>query len=87
MERIDRVKRVVELNCGEVIDPDHDVRVDAVGGQENVLFEVHCEPGDVSLIIGRNGKNIEAIRTIVRSSCRGTAVRTAVEVVNSRAKG
>jgi uncharacterized protein len=87
MERIDRLKRVVELNCREVIDEAHVVTVEAVGGQENVVFEVHCNPEDVGLIIGRHGKNIDAIRTLVRSACRGAALRTAVEVINSRVKG
>jgi len=38
----------------------------------------------LGLVIGRNGRNIEAIRTLVRSACRGANVRTSVEVTNSR---
>jgi predicted RNA-binding protein YlqC (UPF0109 family) len=84
MDLIERLKQLVAENCQAVIDDDHDLAVQAVGGEENVVFEIFCEPGDVGLIIGRNGKNIEAIRTLVRSACRGATIRTAVEVVNSR---
>jgi predicted RNA-binding protein YlqC (UPF0109 family) len=74
----------VECNCREVIDPDHEVTVESVGGAENLLFEISCLPDDVGLIIGANGRNIEAIRTLVHSACRGASVRTAVEVTNLR---
>ena len=81
---IARLKHVVEFNCGEVIDPDHTVTVECIGGAENLLFEISCIQADVGLIIGRNGRNIEAIRTLVRSACRGANIRTSVEVTNSR---
>jgi predicted RNA-binding protein YlqC (UPF0109 family) len=74
----------VEFTCREVIDPDHEVTVESIGGAENLLFEITCLPDDVGLIIGRNGRNIEAIRTVVHSACRGASVRTTVEVTNSR---
>jgi len=84
MEIISRLQKLVEDNCRAVIDDDHDLAVSVIGGQENILFEIHCSQEDVGLIIGRNGRNIEAVRTVVRSACRGANVRTAVEVVNSR---
>ena len=83
-ELIYRLRGVVEFNCREVIDPDHSLHVDCVGGAENLLFEITCSQEDVGLIIGRQGRNIEAIRTLVKSACRGAAVRTSVEVTNSR---
>jgi hypothetical protein len=53
---IDRLTRVVECNCREVIDNAHPVTVEAVSGQENLIFEVYCEPGDEGLIIGAPGR-------------------------------
>lgn len=81
---IKRLQHLVETNCRAVIDEGHDVEVEAIVGAENILFEIHCEPSDVGLIIGSRGKNIEAIRTIVRSGTRGAPIRTAVEVLHSR---
>jgi uncharacterized protein len=83
-ELIQRLKKVVEFNCQEVIDPDHTVSVECVGGAENLLFEISCAQEDVGLIIGRQGRNIESIRTLVKSACRGASVRTEVEVLKSR---
>lgn len=81
---IARLTRVVEFNCQEVIDENHSVTVECIGGAENLLFEISCDQSDVGLVIGRNGRNIEAIRTLVRSACRGANVRTSVEVTHSR---
>ena len=84
MEMKERLKNIVIDTCMAIIDENHDVNVNVIGGQENILFEIHCKQEDVGLVIGRNGRNIEAIRTIVRSACRGAPIRTSVEVINSR---
>ncbi len=49
---IDRLTRVVECTCREVINSGHPLSVEAVGGQEKLVFEVDCEPSDEGLIIG-----------------------------------
>jgi predicted RNA-binding protein YlqC (UPF0109 family) len=81
---IERLRCLVEANCRAIVDDEHPIHVEAIGGAENLLFEVQCDPGDVGLLIGRNGRNIEAIRTLVRSACRGQPIRTSVEVLHSR---
>jgi len=81
---VERLKKLVLENCQAVIDENHPLTVESVGGSENIIFEVHCDKDDVGLVIGRNGKNVEAIRTLVRAACRGAALRTSVEICNSR---
>lgn len=81
---IERLRTLVETNCREILDEDHLLCVDAVGGSENVVFEVHCDKADIGLIIGKNGCNIEALRTVVLAARRGVKIRTTVEVLNSR---
>ena len=81
---IERLANLAAYTCRAIIDDGHAISVKAAEGEENVVFEVTCEPGDVGLIIGSKGRNIEAIRTLVRSACRGETLRTAVEVTKSR---
>ena len=50
--RIDRLTRVFECHGREVIDTDHPVPVGAVGGQETLVCDVDCQPGDEGLILG-----------------------------------
>lgn len=83
-DTIKRLKGLVEVACRSMIDDDHPLNVEVIGGAENILLEIRCDKSDVGLLIGRNGRNIEAIRTLVRSACRGEPIRTAVEVLHSR---
>ena len=79
-----RPQNLVETNVRALIDDHHDFAITVVEGQEHVIFEIRCRKEDVGLIIGRQGKNIEAIRTLVKSACRGVNLNTTVEVVNSK---
>jgi hypothetical protein len=52
MERIERLRTLAEGNGREAIDGTHPLSVEAVGGQEPLIIEVCCEPGDMGLITG-----------------------------------
>jgi len=56
MNITERFRTPVADTCREVIDADHPPSVEAVGGRENLLFEVHCSPGDAGLILGAPGR-------------------------------
>jgi hypothetical protein len=52
MERLERLTRVVECHCREVINEAHPLPVEAVGGQEHLVCEGDCQPDHEGLIIG-----------------------------------
>jgi hypothetical protein len=52
MKLTSQFHKLLEDTCQEVLDDDHPVPVDAVGNQENRVFDVSCEPEDESLILG-----------------------------------
>jgi hypothetical protein len=56
MKLTNRLQILVEDTCRAVIDDEHPGTVEAVGGQENRVFEVACEPGDEGLILGAPGR-------------------------------
>jgi predicted RNA-binding protein YlqC (UPF0109 family) len=70
-ELIERLRKLVEYNCREVIDDGHSVQVEAVGGAENLLFEIRCD--DAGLMIGRGGKTIIGLLALVRGACRAVS--------------
>ena len=49
-----------------VVQPDQ-VQVIENEGEETLIFEVKVAPEDMGRVIGKKGKNIEALRTIVLS--------------------
>ena len=38
-----------------------------VSGEETTFFELRCAPEDVGTVIGKNGKTISAIRTVLNA--------------------
>ena len=52
MDLTERVRQWVQSTCQQVIDDDHPLQVDTVGGQEHRVFEGHCLPEDIGLRIG-----------------------------------
>ena len=79
------LQHLVETNVLALIDDHHELAITALQGQEHVIFEIRCHQDAVGLVIGRKGKNIEAIRTLVKSACRGVNLHTSVGVVNTKA--
>lgn len=53
-----------------VEDPDA-LQTSANRGGRNVRIEIRCAPGDAGRIIGRNGRIINAIRTLARAAADG----------------
>jgi hypothetical protein len=56
MKLTNRLQTRVEDTCRVVIDVEHPVPVEAVGGQEHRGFEGSGQPGDEGLILGAPGR-------------------------------
>jgi predicted RNA-binding protein YlqC (UPF0109 family) len=63
-----------------VAKPD-DVRVALVEGERTTRVEVNLAPEDVGKVIGRGGRNIDAIRAVVRAAALKNHDRVMVEIV------
>jgi hypothetical protein len=59
------MKELVEAIAKALVDyPDH-VQVRAIEGEEVTIFELRVDPSDLGKVIGRQGRNVNAIRTIL----------------------
>lgn len=65
---------------GLVDEPDA-VRVERVEEGDLVLLRLHVGPGDVGKVIGRQGRVVRALRTIVRAASARDDRRTVLEIV------
>jgi predicted RNA-binding protein YlqC (UPF0109 family) len=65
---------------GLVDEPDA-VRVERVDDGDVVLLRLHVAPGDVGKVIGRQGRVVRALRTIVRSAGARGERRAMLEIV------
>jgi predicted RNA-binding protein YlqC (UPF0109 family) len=65
---------------GLVDEPDA-VRVERLDDGDVVLLRLHVAPGDVGKVIGRQGRVVRALRTIVRSAGARGDRRATLEIV------
>ncbi len=57
-----------------------EVAVTEVVGKQTTILELRCHPKDVGRLIGRSGKTIAAIRTLVSNVAAQQGCRAVLEV-------
>ena len=68
------------LARGLVDEPDA-VRIERTEREDGVVvLLLHVAPGDVGKVIGRNGRLVRALRTVVRAAAMRSRERVAVEI-------
>ncbi|MCS6909164.1 MAG: KH domain-containing protein [Anaerolineales bacterium] len=70
------MKELVEYLARSLVDDPSQVQVTEVVTGPDVLIELRVAPPDMGRIIGRNGKTIGAMRTLVQA-CAGLEARRA----------
>jgi hypothetical protein len=59
------MKELVEAIAKALVDYPDQVQVRAIEGEEVTIFELRVDPSDLGKVIGRQGRNVNAIRTIL----------------------
>jgi predicted RNA-binding protein YlqC (UPF0109 family) len=75
------MKEMIEYVVRLLVDHPDEVRVSEVDGEKTVIFELRCNPGDVGKVIGKSGKTVGAIRTILSTVAARQGRRAMLEVV------
>jgi predicted RNA-binding protein YlqC (UPF0109 family) len=66
-----------------LVDNPDQVSVDAFDEEDgSLVLELHVAEDDVGKVIGRNGRTINALRTVVRASSARSGRRVLVDVVD-----
>jgi len=73
---------LVDYIVKNIVDHPEAVVVEAVQGRgRSETLEIRLDPGDVGRVIGKGGRNIEAIRSLVKASAIKEHHRVNVEVI------
>ena len=64
-----------------IVSRPEEVSVDMVAGERTNRVEVRLAPEDVGKVIGRGGRNIDALRSVVRAAALKNRDRVMVEIV------
>ena len=73
-------KELVEYLARRLVDDSESVRVDAKSDGDLLRLDLTVAPGDVGKVIGKQGRIIRAIRTIIRSSGSRNGQRVRLEI-------
>jgi len=75
------MRELIEYIVRALVDHPDDVRLTEVEGERTLIYELRCHSEDVGKVIGKSGKTIGAIRTLVNTAAARQGRRAMLEVV------
>jgi predicted RNA-binding protein YlqC (UPF0109 family) len=75
------MKDFVEYIIKNLVDNPDDVKINEVGGTQTLILELSVKKEDIGKIIGKKGKTINAIRTLLMSVASRNGVRVNLEIL------
>jgi len=75
------VRELLETILKALVDNPDRVQVRAVEGEEVTILELRVDPSDVGKVIGRHGRNVNSIRTILAAAGMKLKKRITLEVL------
>jgi len=75
------VKELVELIVRSLVDNPDKVKVTQLDGEQSSIIEVTVAPEDLGKVIGKQGRNAQAIRVVVGAAGMKLKKRISVEIL------
>jgi predicted RNA-binding protein YlqC (UPF0109 family) len=76
------MRELVEFIVKALVDQPDAVQVRAVEGEQTLVLEVKVAPDDVGKVIGKQGRIVNALRTVVKAAAVRTGKRVTIEIVS-----
>lgn len=76
------MKQVLETMIKTIVDDKENVSINQVEKEKLTIFEVKVSKEDMGKVIGKDGKNAKAIRTILRAIGNKEQKRVTVEFID-----
>jgi len=76
------LRELIELIIKGIVDNPDKVEINEIIGEKSSIFEVRVDPSDIGKVIGRQGRNIKSIRTIVNAAAQKDDKRAVLEIID-----
>ncbi len=76
------MKELIELIIRGIVDNPDKVEINEIIGEKTSIFEVRVDSSDIGKVIGKQGRNIKSIRTIVNAAAQKDDRRVVIEIVD-----
>ena len=80
MEHI-QIKKLVEVIARTLADDPRQVQVNEIVGQQISVLQIRAAKSDLGKIIGKQGQNVDAMRTIVNAAATRLRKRAVLEIL------
>ena len=75
------MKDFVAYIIKNLVDHPDEVKINEIGGAHTVILELSVEKSDIGKVIGKRGKTINAIRTLLMSVASRNGIRVNLEIL------
>ena len=75
------MKELLEYLVKALVDTPAEVSISEVAGEKAIVFEIKVAEADIGKVIGRNGRIINSIRTVVRAAAVKDGKKVSVELI------
>lgn len=77
------VRELIEFVAKELVEKTDEVHVKEIKGDRSEIYELECAPADMGRIIGKDGRIIKSLRTLVKAAAARQGGKTVeVEVID-----
>lgn len=76
------MKAILESIAKSLVDAPNEVQITEIDGEKTVVFELRCNAKDIGKIIGKSGKTVGAMRTLLSSIAAKQGRKALLEVVD-----
>ena len=75
------MKELVEFIAKALVDEPDQVRVTEVQGEKITVIELRVAPGDLGKVIGKQGRTVRSIRTLLNATATKLRKRAVLEIL------
>lgn len=75
------MKELVEFIAKALVDEPDQVRVTEIVGERITVIELRVAPGDVGKVIGKQGRTVRSIRTLLNATATKMRKRAVLEIL------
>ena len=80
------MKEFIEYIVKNLVDNPDKVQINEIGGTHTLIIELSVDKADTGKIIGKKGKTINAIRTLLMAVASRNGVRVNLEIIEEGGK-
>ena len=75
------LKEFIEYIAKNLVDYPEEVDVIQIDGEKTIIFELKVNKSDIGKIIGKSGRTIKALRTLLITTAAKNGIRAVLEIL------